>query len=214
MAKTEPFDNHFDIYEEWFVRNKYVYQSELKALQTVIPKNGKGLEIGVGSGLFAEPLGIQYGVEPSEKMRRRAMERGILVKSGVAENLPYPDDTFDYALMVTTICFVDNIKKSFLEAKRVIRQDGFLILGFVDADSPIGKIYLENKEKSLFYREATFFTTKQIIKLLTDTSYEISEIYQTVFGTLDEIKTVQETKENFGEGSFVVIKSKKCMGNE
>ena len=42
--------------------------------------------------------------------------KGIELVNGVAEALPSADLKFDFALMVTTICFLDNIKAAFLEA--------------------------------------------------------------------------------------------------
>ena len=68
------------------------------------------MEIGVGTGRFAEPLGFREGVEPSPAMAERARRRGLEVTDGVAENLPLPDATYDVALMVTTICFVDDLE--------------------------------------------------------------------------------------------------------
>lgn len=209
MAKTKPFDENLQEYEDWFVSNKFVYQSELKAVEKVIPKNKNGFEIGIGSGLFAQPFSIKEGIEPSSKMREKAKQRDLKVINAVAENLPYPDKSKDFALMVTTICFVDDIYKSFQEANRVLKNNGNLIIGFVDKNSPLGKIYLKHKNESLFYRDAIFFGTKEVYKILQKTGFEIVETYQTIFGKLDEVKTIQETIEGYGKGSFVVIKAKK-----
>ncbi|MEA1986451.1 MAG: class I SAM-dependent methyltransferase [Candidatus Marinimicrobia bacterium] len=209
MAKTKPFDENLQEYEDWFVSNKFVYQSELKAVEKAIPKNKNGFEIGIGSGLFAQPFNIKEGIEPSSKMREKAEQRDIKVINAVAENLPYPDKSKDFALMVTTICFVDNIYKSFQEANRVLKNNGNLIIGFVDKNSPLGKIYLKHKNESLFYRDAIFFGTKEIYKILKKTGFEIVETYQTVFGKLNEVKTIQEITEGYGKGGFVVIKAKK-----
>src|SRR6202011_4339241 len=63
--------------------------SELRAVRGLLPKDGVGMEIGVGSGRFAAPLGIRYGVDPSVKMRTLAQARGIEAVEGVAEKLPY-----------------------------------------------------------------------------------------------------------------------------
>jgi len=121
MAKIEPFEKHKFKYEEWFEKNEFAYKSELQAVRYLLPKKGTGVEIGVGTGRFAEPLGIRVGVEPSKAMRKVAEKRGIEVIDGVAEALPFEDCLFDFALMVTTICFVDDIEASFKEAFRVIR---------------------------------------------------------------------------------------------
>jgi ubiquinone/menaquinone biosynthesis C-methylase UbiE len=209
MAKTEAFDLHTQEYENWFVENKFVFKSELKAVTKAIPQNGIGVEIGMGSGIFAEPLGIKEGVEPSEAMIEYARKRGLNIIKGVAENLPYKNESKDFVLMVTSICFVDNVKKSFFEANRILKKGGELIIGFVDKDSPIGKIYLQNKEKSLFYKEATFFGTEELISILKETNFTVIKTYQTVFGLLSEIKEEQKVSEGYGEGSFVVIKAKK-----
>lgn len=207
MPKERVFDEHLPEYEKWFVANVWVYRSELKALKKVTPKTGRGVEIGIGSGLFAEPLGIREGVDPSARMREKAAERGLKAIDGVAEELPYPDESFDFALMVTTICFVDDIVKSFLEAGRILKKGGRLVLGFVDKDSRIGKMYLEHKEESVFYRDARFFGTQEVCGILRDTGFEAGDIWQTVFGRLDEVLQVQEPKPGFGEGSFVALEA-------
>ena len=58
-------------------------------------KQGEGLEVGVGTGRFAAPLGIHIGLEPSPAMAKLARARGVEVHSGVGENLPYEDDRFN-----------------------------------------------------------------------------------------------------------------------
>jgi len=43
---------------------------------------GLSIEIGVGTGKFAEPLGITYGVEPSENMYKIAQKLNINIIKG------------------------------------------------------------------------------------------------------------------------------------
>jgi SAM-dependent methyltransferase len=209
MAKTTPFDNYLDEYEHWFDNNYSVFLSELEAIRKVVPAGSRGVEIGVGSGIFALPLGIKEGCDPSASMREKAVGRGINVIDGIAENLPYTTESFDYALMVTTICFVDNPLQSIQEVYRILKPDGMFIMGFVDKDSPVGKEYITNKEKSIFYKDAVFFSTEEIYKLLIAGGFTIKETYQTVFGALNEIKEIQQPEKDFGKGSFVVIQARK-----
>ena len=209
MAKIDPFEKHLDLYEDWFVVNHYVYVSELKAIRYLLPQEGDGVEIGVGSGIFAAPLGIKTGVDPSPRMTEKARERNIVVTEGIAEKLPFQDQSFDYALMVTTICFVDDVQKSLRETARILKNKGVFVLAFVDKDSPVGREYLRMKEKSLFYKEATFFSTNELKETLTASGLVTEDIVQTVFGQIDEVKTVQDVKPGYGEGSFVVIRSVK-----
>ncbi len=207
--KIEVFDTNTSAYEEWFENNKYVYLSEIEALKKALPKQGKGIEIGVGSGRFALPLGISVGVEPSKQMAQIAKQKGIDVLYGVAENLPVSDNSFDFALMAVTICFVNNPLKSLMECYRILKPNGRVIVGIVDADTELGKIYLEKKKDSVFYRHAQFFSSKQIIDLLGQASFTFKEAYQVLFGDYRAINAVQDAKEGFGEGGFSVLVGEK-----
>jgi len=209
MPKTKPFDLYTEEYDDWFVINKYAFQSELTAIKQTMPPKGDIIEVGIGSGMFAGPLGIKEGVEPSAAMRERAKKRGLTAVDGVAEDLPYPDKSKDAVLMVTTICFVDDITISFREVHRVLKDAGFFIIGFVDKDSPIGKVYLREKDKSIFYKEATFFGTDELYGILRQTGFHVVETNQTVFGSIDEINKKQKVLPGYGEGSFIVIKAQK-----
>ena len=120
MAKVEPFELYTERYENWFIKNRFAFESELRAVMEVIPESGTGIEIGVGSGQFAKPLGIQFGVDPSREMLFLARKRGIKTVRGVAEALPLKSLKFDYVIMVTTICFVDDLEMTFKEAYRII----------------------------------------------------------------------------------------------
>jgi len=131
--------------------------SELEAVKKALTQTDGVIEIGIGSGIFAEPLGITEGIDPSEGMRQKAAQKGLKAMNTVAEKLPYPDKSVNGAVMITSICFVDDTYRSFKEAHLILKDDGFLILGFVDKDSPVGKEYLRYKNESMLYKEATFF---------------------------------------------------------
>ena len=163
MAKIEPFEEHTSRYEDWFEKNKFAYLSELQAVKILLPEIGDGVEIGVGSGRFSAPLGVKFGVEPSGRMGKIAKQRGIEVVGGVAENLPFADGRFDYALMVTTICFLDDIKIAFLETRRILKTDGQFVIGFVDKGSSLGKMYYKLKRENIFYRIATFYSVDEVV---------------------------------------------------
>ncbi|MEF8789795.1 MAG: class I SAM-dependent methyltransferase [Haloarculaceae archaeon] len=207
MPRAAPFEEHTERYEGWFEEYEPVYRSELEALRRLVPTTGYGLEIGVGSGRFAGPLGIQVGVDPSREMLGYARDRGVEVVRGVAEHLPFRDGTFDTALIVTTICFVDDVPRTLAEAERVLDPSGRLVLGYIDRESPVGQVYQETKAENPFYREATFVSTDELIDSLEAAGFTDFEFVQTVYRWIDEIDEPEPVESGYGEGSFVGIEA-------
>ncbi|OGR25121.1 MAG: methyltransferase type 11 [Desulfobacca sp. RBG_16_60_12] len=196
-------------YDDWFVRNEMAYRSELAAVKALLPLSGWGLEIGVGTGRFAGPLGIEVGVEPAKAMAAIARNRGIQVYEAYAEKLPFEDESFDFILMVTVLCFLTDPFRALREATRVLKPRGRLIMGLIDPDSPLGRAYEANKKKSQFYRQAKFHPVGQVLKWLENLGYADLKTCQTIFQDLETITTPQPVNEGHGEGVFVVIAGEK-----
>lgn len=209
MARTEPFDKYLTEYEDWFKKNQFVYESEVEAVRHFIPKNKKGIEIGIGTGRFAIPFNIKEGVEPSASMRDYSLRLGLTVYDGIAEKLPLENESCDFVLMVTTICFVDDVNKAFQEVRRILKPGESFIIGLVDRESYLGKVYELMKKQNKFYRFATFYSVDAVKIILSENGFNNIKIIQTVFGELQEIQEVQKFKEGYGEGGFVVIKATK-----
>ncbi len=207
---TEPFEQHPMKYENWFEKNQHTYLSELSAVrQQLPPGEGNRVEIGVGTGRFAAPLGITFGIEPFARMREIAARRGINTSAGTAEALPLADSTFEVALMVTTVCFLDDVEASFAEVFRILEPGGFFVIGFVDKDSFLGREYQLRKEQSVFYRVATFYSVRDIVRFLDRTGFREFSFVQTIFHGLREMKSVETARPGYGEGSFVVVRAQK-----
>jgi ubiquinone/menaquinone biosynthesis C-methylase UbiE len=151
MPRAAPFDVHHHSYEDWFASHEPAYLSELLAVRALLPWRGRGLEIGVGSGRFAGPLGVRVGVDPSSAMLRYATARDVLATQGVAKALPFRDATFDYALIVTTLCFVDDATMMLTKTRRVLTPGGSLVIGFIDRASALGRDYLIHRAESVVH---------------------------------------------------------------
>lgn len=211
MPRIAPFESHHQRYEAWFDRHQAAYVSELLALRPFVPWEGTGIEIGVGSGRFAAPLGIRVGLDPSPAMLVYAAARGLAVVQGVAENLPFADACFDHALVVTTLCFVDSPEQMLAEAHRVLKPGGRLVIGFVDRDSVIGHHYLAHQRESDFYRSATFYASDELEQLLIKCGFAVHSWGQTLFSPLSDIRAIEPLRPGRGNGAFVVVAA--CKGH-
>lgn len=212
LKSISVFNELADQYDSWFDRHLAVFQSELEALKKVVPNWGKGLEIGVGSGRFASVLGIKIGIKPSKKLGEIVKSRGIDVIMGVAESLPIEREQYDFILLNTVLCFLDSPLKGLIEAKRVLRPDGILIIGMIDRNSKLGYSYEWSKKDNPFYQYAHFYSVNEAVDLLTQIGFYKQEIYQTLFASLKNIVRTEPVKPGYGEGGFVVIKATRGKG--
>ena len=197
------FGRYCQRYDTWYDRNRFAYLSELEAVKKVLPRRGKGLEVGVGTGRFAGPLGIGYGLDPSKEMLDVAKKRGVKIKKGFGERLAFKDGDFDYAAIIITLCFVMDPGRVLKEAHRVLRKGGRIILGIVDKDSFLGRFY--KRKKSLFYKKARFFNVKEVTDMLRKAGFSGFSRYQTLYRLPGEMRSVHRPRRGSGRGGFVVV---------
>ncbi len=212
ISKNEVFDQQVDAYEAWYEKHAEVYTAELEAIRVHfnrLPEELHGIEVGLGTGRFAAPLGIREGVEPSVPMGEKARKRGIEVMEARAEQLPYSAMQFDFVLFVT-LCFLDSPKRAFQEAYRVLKPGGALIAAFLPEDRPIARSYSERGPWSDFYSKARFYSVARIADLLKETGFKKPEYNQTLFGALDDIHEIQIPEAGHDRGSFVVVSALKA----
>jgi len=209
MSGNQIFEAGAEEYDKWFDEHRFAYESEVLALGTFIPKNSTGMEVGVGTGRFAIPLGIRIGVEPARAMADIARERGIEVYEAKAEELPFENDSFDFILMTTTICFFQNPMLALQESTRVIKSGGSIIIGMIDRDSFLGKAYESKKKDSKFYRYAHFYSVNQVLTWVRELGYGHIRICQTIFKNPEKITAIEPVKDGSGSGGFVVISAQK-----
>ncbi|MGC8763312.1 MAG: methyltransferase domain-containing protein [Acidobacteriota bacterium] len=207
MPKIEPFERHALAYDAWFDAHPWAFRSEVEALRRFWPEGCEGLEVGVGSGRFAQALGIRLGVEPSPAMRELARGRGIEAVEGTAEALPFEEGRFGGVLMVTTLCFLDDPNRALAECRRVLRPGGLFVAGFVDARSDLGRRYEARRGESRFYGEARFWSVPEVAGALLGAGFSNPAIAQTLFHHPDALREVEAAKPGYGEGAFVVMRA-------
>ena len=114
---------------------KVALELETRLMQTLLqPTRGESvLDIGCGTGEGLRAfLGLELqvtGLDPSTYMldiaSRNVGNRADLYR-GFAEDLPFDDNSFNYACLFTTLEFVDNPQKALEEACRVAKDRIFI----------------------------------------------------------------------------------------
>lgn len=137
-------------------------------------------------------------------MAEIARGRGIEVCRGTAEQLPFENGTFDFALMGAAICFFKDVPRAFREAHRVTRKEGFLIIAKIDRESALGRACQKKQKDNVFYGSASFYTVPQVTEWLCKAGFEPPSVCRAVFEN-----GVRGVKQGCGEGGFVVLKAQK-----
>jgi len=210
MTAAGSFDANAQRYDDWFEDNTAIYRSELDTILDHLPANGRRIEIGAGTGRFAVPAGIRLGVEPSRNMAAIAKARGIDMIQGVGESLPLRDAIFDHVLMVTVLCFVNNVRSVLSETERILRPGGQLTVGIIDRNSPRTIEHVSKKKDGSSLRGAALLSTGELVDALEDGDFDILKIDQTILQPVDEVRSPQKARKGSGSGMFVVITSKKA----
>lgn len=125
------------------------------------------LEVGVGSGRFAQALDVAYGLDPARTPLLLAAGRGVRVVQAVGERMPFREGSFGVVLVVVTLCFADDPEALLIEARRVLREGGGVVLGDVLAEGPWGRHYRrKGAEGHPFYSAARFLTRAEALDAL------------------------------------------------
>jgi ubiquinone/menaquinone biosynthesis C-methylase UbiE len=147
-------------YDAWYVKHPSLYKSELLAAARLDCRGG--VEVGVGTGRFAAPLGLRAGVDPAREMLKLAPRELDLVE-GVGEMLPLRSRAFPCALLVVTLCFVQDPAAVLRETMRVAER---VVTCIVPRDSPWGRRYREAAARGHpFYAKARFYTVREVVEM-------------------------------------------------
>ena len=174
-SRGSPFDSLAEGYDAWYDTEpgKTIFAMEVACLRPFLHTYPRPyLEVGVGSGRFAQALEIEYGVDPSQVLLEKARARGINVKRAGGEKLPFPDSSFGAVLIALTLCFVDDPAQVLREASRVLTPEGGLVLGLILKEIPWAELYAKKgKEGHPIYSRARFFSKDDIENFLYQSGF-------------------------------------------
>ena len=136
-----------DKYDAWYQTKKGAWFSalEFKLIKQLLrPMEGASLlDVGCGTGHFSRRFaktGLDVtGLDPDAKMLAYAEKHSsnITYRSGTAEHIPFPDNSFDHVIAITSLCFIDDPVQAIKEMWRVTNNK--LILGLLNKNSLLCK---------------------------------------------------------------------------
>jgi len=214
-SKIRVFNSLASDYDAWFEEEgRLIFASEVEALRQALPLLPKPwIEVGVGSGRFAQALGIDIGLDPSSKLLEMARNRGISVFLGRGEEMPFQGGVFGTAFFVVTLCFIDSPRRTLGEAARLLKNGGKVVLGLVLKESPWGQLYQREKETAhRFYRHATFYSYAEVEMLLMQTGFSIEKVVATLFQHPGKVNHIELPRQGFSaDAGFAVILAGKTI---
>jgi SAM-dependent methyltransferase len=99
-----------------------------------LPSGGRWLDLGCGTGALTQTIVARSGpatvtgLDPSDRFiafaRRQTQDPRVSFETGDAQELPFPDMTFDAAVAGLVLNFVPNPAQAAAEMKRVLRAGG------------------------------------------------------------------------------------------
>jgi len=211
---TDIFDLITEEYDSWYdsEKGKPLYESEMHCLESLVEDCLLPvLEIGVGTGRFAKWFPKAIGIDPALNALRYAQGRGVRVIQAKGDMLPFQNETFGTVFIVLTLCFVQAPLAVLSEAKRVLKREGSIVLGFIQKGSSWGALYEEKKKNGHpVYGRAQFYSFEDVEKLLQQFGLTISRVKSTLLQRPDGEPMVEKPIDGFVKAAgFLCIKVKK-----
>ncbi len=156
----------------WFVGRRAILESFLKTI-VQSPKSKvqspKILDVGCGTGGNLEMLakfGAAEGVDVSDEALEFCKSKGLRVHKGLAERLPFADESFDVVTALDVVEHLDDDIAGLKEMNRVLRTGGKTLI-FVPAFMWLWGVQDDVSNHRIRY------TKKQIVERLQKADFEI-----------------------------------------
>jgi len=213
-AEWSPFDDLATEYDAWFDKDgSLIFFIEVQAFKSLLPSLPKPwLEIGVGSGRFAQALGIETGIDPSIKLLEMARRKGVTAFLGRGEQELFDEESFGAVFLIVTLCFLNSPLEVLKETNRILIPGGKIVLGLVLKESPWGQFYqLKKAQGHRFYKYATFYSCDEVVKLIVQAGFVIEKTASTLFQRPGKVHRTERPKEGYfpGAGFTIIVAGKR-----
>lgn len=145
---------------------------------------GNVLEAGVGQGVVlkniqkrgGERINSLTGIDLSDRliaMARNLVPEAKILKADI-EQMPFPNDSFDFVVMVDTFQYLLDFDKTLQEVKRVLRPGGKFIVTVPNKKWILFNRYIKAR-KNIQPVEDHFFDFKEMKQLLEEGGFKIMD---------------------------------------
>lgn len=156
----------------WFVGRRAILESFLRDIVSKLKRSGdpiRILDVGCGTGANLEMLsqfGAAEGVDVSDDALEFCRRKGLSVQKGLAETLPYEDETFDVTTALDVVEHLDDDIAGLKEMYRVTKTGGYSLI-FVPAFMWLWGVQDDISNHRIRY------TKQQIIERLEQAGYKV-----------------------------------------
>jgi ubiquinone/menaquinone biosynthesis C-methylase UbiE len=211
---VKAFDQVAGFYDDWYShpQGKQVFEAEQRALESLVPGSGLGLEVGAGTGVFAESLTGEdrtiICLDPSGAMLAKARERKMPAIMGVCEYIPVNEGAVGFVYMVTTLEFLEYPVAALKQVRETTKKDAPLVIMFINADSVWGSLYRQIGAKGdPVFRHARLRSLSEVHEILVKAGYVIQECVGTLTTGPEELDVGGELKEPDTETGVIVVRA-------
>jgi SAM-dependent methyltransferase len=165
--------SHIEDRHWWFVVRRHIVRDAV--LANVTRSVSDVLEVGCGAGGFLSQLEAMFpgarvhGVEPSEPQRAEVLACGGTVLDGVFAALPAADASQDLLLALDVLEHCEDDRAALMEAWRVLRPDGLLVLTV----PALPGMYSEHDRLNGHFRR---YRRRQLMRLVEEAGFRVRRI--------------------------------------
>lgn len=156
----------------WFVGRRAILESFLEQIRSALSIQHAALrilDVGCGTGANLEMLanfGESEGVDVSDDALEFCKAKGLKVHKGLAEELPFEDESFDVVTALDVVEHLDDDIGGLKEMNRVMKKSGRALI-FVPAFMWLWGVQDDISNHRIRY------TKKQIVERLEESGFEI-----------------------------------------
>ena len=183
----DAFDRSAYRYDDWYDTPKgmQVLKSELEAVNFLIPCRGVGMEMGAGTGIFAERLSTDERVvvclDPSAGMLGRSRERSLISIIASGHWPPFRLMCIDFVYLVTVLEFLKEPSIALRMIAGLLKPDAPMVVLTINSESKWGSFYERlGRKGNLIFSNSKLYNYEEARAIMEEAGMVVTESFGTV----------------------------------